>query len=369
VVDTQVASTVFSTLFEFPPRDGKYFPEEALIPVQQARRVTPEVTYVKALMDLPVVPPTPKTTTGPVREVTFSDNTVSVEKVTTSGPDPEVHMDDWVQTVELPLEEFPIPSGAGCVPPTTTVASGSSMPIYVVASSSQAVTVQPTIPGALTATRTRPTGLLPVFQVQSRGPVLPLGRGQARATVCRPVACQTLAGHPVPQFPSSSLRMPNPVPCPPSQDFPSREECRQVAMGLSQWVDRVYDCHQSSVAFHKSEATTWQEKALEREGEMKELLKEKAHLEEALEASEQERATLKKGFDSQQAQLQAAHEELTSLREAKRQLTDQLAQTGPPLSAEETPTFEALTSQNASRALELNELRSSQITDRALIEQ
>jgi hypothetical protein len=66
VIDEQVRETVFATLLEFPPADGKYFPEEALVPVRPARRVTPGTTFVAALMDIPVVAPVPKTPAGPV---------------------------------------------------------------------------------------------------------------------------------------------------------------------------------------------------------------------------------------------------------------------------------------------------------------
>jgi hypothetical protein len=65
-VDENVKPTVFSTLLTFPPESGKYFPEDALEPVYQARRDTPEVTYVAPLMDIPVTTPTTRSLLGPL---------------------------------------------------------------------------------------------------------------------------------------------------------------------------------------------------------------------------------------------------------------------------------------------------------------
>jgi DNA repair exonuclease SbcCD ATPase subunit len=95
----------------------------------------------------------------------------------------------------------------------------------------------------------------------------------------------------------------------------------------------------------------------------------RSQLDMALAASRQEYEGLRRGFESQQAQLQAAHEELSSLKEANRQLTDKLARTGPPLAADERPTLETLTSQNTTRAQEINELKAAQKADRAQIDE
>jgi hypothetical protein len=146
----------------------------------------------------------PKTPAGPIREVSFADEMVTVERVATQGPDPEVHMDEWVhsRTVDIPVEDPSVISptaGVTAAAPTTVVASGSSSQTRVVTSTSAAAPAP--LPVPLTATRTRPPGQQPVFPVQVRGPLIPLGRGQARATVCRPVARHVQAPHPVPQAP------------------------------------------------------------------------------------------------------------------------------------------------------------------------
>jgi chromosome segregation ATPase len=157
---------------------------------------------------------------------------------------------------------------------------------------------------------------------------------------------------------------------------PTKRDVKWWADEVGAFMEGCRDRYETNMSHIQAEAASWRDQALALEGDLREAgrdlrkaQEDRAQLDSALAASRLEIEGLKRGFASQQAQLQAAHEELSSLREANSQLTDRLARTGPPLAADERPTLEALTSQSSTRAQEINELKAAQVTDRAQIEE
>jgi hypothetical protein len=111
----------------------------------------------------------------------------------------------------------------------------------------------------------------------------------------------------------------------PAEDFPlPKDDVDWWVNELMGWIQGCRGLYDTKVS-HLREVT--QDLAKEREIG--------AQLEMALAARNNENIALKKGHEALQAQLQAAHEELTFLKEANRQLEYRLARTGPPLSEEE----------------------------------
>jgi hypothetical protein len=120
---------MYSTLLIFPPMSGKYIPKEAIETVTMARIVTSDLSFASI-----VVPPRTSTRnsqapTGPLRDVTFSEKSqmVVVSSDNTRGPDPEVHMDEWVDTqvIEIPLTRVASPPQVSYTttrPPATIIA-------------------------------------------------------------------------------------------------------------------------------------------------------------------------------------------------------------------------------------------------------